>query len=146
MSGTEMGAFLGGGLLFIPRTLLEQIKQIIPPLNGTLHKEQSGHVEVLGSTLDMVKEFIVGSGVQSCAGLELELVRAKKDFRLTPLEPSRPLEPSISPTPFEFEQNFESVTCIAAFFIASTLGLFTFAYAAPLAPTDTINELLLLQA
>ncbi|KAJ4473451.1 Ribokinase-like protein [Lentinula edodes] len=36
----------------IPRTLLEQIKQIIPPLNGTLHKGQSGRVGVLGGALD----------------------------------------------------------------------------------------------
>ena len=26
----------------VPRTIIEQIKQIIPPLNGTLHKGQSG--------------------------------------------------------------------------------------------------------
>ncbi|KAJ3866854.1 H-hydrate dehydratase [Lentinula novae-zelandiae] len=36
----------------IPRILLEQIKQIIPPLNGTLHKGQSGRVGVLGGALD----------------------------------------------------------------------------------------------
>jgi ATP-dependent NAD(P)H-hydrate dehydratase len=26
----------------IPKALLEQLKQLIPPLNGTLHKGQSG--------------------------------------------------------------------------------------------------------
>ncbi|KIK50461.1 hypothetical protein GYMLUDRAFT_182735 [Collybiopsis luxurians FD-317 M1] len=36
----------------IPRALFEQIKQIIPPLNGTLHKGQSGRVGVLGGALD----------------------------------------------------------------------------------------------
>ncbi|KAJ3991794.1 H-hydrate dehydratase [Lentinula boryana] len=36
----------------IPKTLLEQIKQLIPPLNGTLHKGQSGRVGVLGGALD----------------------------------------------------------------------------------------------
>ncbi|KAF9073246.1 Ribokinase-like protein [Rhodocollybia butyracea] len=36
----------------IPKTLFEQIKQIIPPLNGTLHKGQSGRVGVLGGALD----------------------------------------------------------------------------------------------
>ncbi|KAE9396898.1 H-hydrate dehydratase [Gymnopus androsaceus JB14] len=36
----------------VPRALFEQIKQIIPPLNGTLHKGQSGRVGVLGGALD----------------------------------------------------------------------------------------------
>ncbi|KAL0953875.1 hypothetical protein HGRIS_005049 [Hohenbuehelia grisea] len=36
----------------IPRKLFEQIKQLIPPLNGTLHKGQSGRVGVLGGALD----------------------------------------------------------------------------------------------
>ncbi|KAF5379322.1 hypothetical protein D9757_007615 [Collybiopsis confluens] len=36
----------------VPKTLLEQIKQIIPPLNGTLHKGQSGRVGVLGGARD----------------------------------------------------------------------------------------------
>ncbi|KAI0339579.1 Ribokinase-like protein [Trametopsis cervina] len=36
----------------VPKAILEQIKQIIPPLNGTLHKGQSGRVGVLGGALD----------------------------------------------------------------------------------------------
>ncbi|KAF9047162.1 Ribokinase-like protein [Hymenopellis radicata] len=36
----------------LPRGLLEQLKQLIPPLNGTLHKGQSGRVGVLGGALD----------------------------------------------------------------------------------------------
>ncbi|KIM68317.1 hypothetical protein SCLCIDRAFT_106102 [Scleroderma citrinum Foug A] len=36
----------------VPRTIVEQIKQIVPPLNGTLHKGQSGRVGVLGGALD----------------------------------------------------------------------------------------------
>ncbi|GBE89548.1 ATP-dependent (S)-NAD(P)H-hydrate dehydratase [Sparassis crispa] len=36
----------------IPKKILEQIKQLIPPLNGTLHKGQSGRVGVLGGALD----------------------------------------------------------------------------------------------
>ncbi|KAI6096991.1 Ribokinase-like protein [Pisolithus croceorrhizus] len=36
----------------VPRNIIEQIKQIIPPLNGTLHKGQSGRVGVLGGAMD----------------------------------------------------------------------------------------------
>ncbi|KAH0836732.1 Ribokinase-like protein [Lanmaoa asiatica] len=36
----------------IPKVIIDQIKQIIPPLNGTLHKGQSGRVGVLGGALD----------------------------------------------------------------------------------------------
>ncbi|XP_006461843.1 hypothetical protein AGABI2DRAFT_143608 [Agaricus bisporus var. bisporus H97] len=36
----------------IPRHILEQLKALIPPLNGTLHKGQSGRVGVLGGALD----------------------------------------------------------------------------------------------
>ncbi|KAI5995558.1 Ribokinase-like protein [Pisolithus albus] len=36
----------------VPRNIIEQIKQIVPPLNGTLHKGQSGRVGVLGGALD----------------------------------------------------------------------------------------------
>ncbi|KAI6116826.1 Ribokinase-like protein [Pisolithus croceorrhizus] len=36
----------------VPRNVIEQIKQIIPPLNGTLHKGQSGRVGVLGGAMD----------------------------------------------------------------------------------------------
>ncbi|TDL26574.1 Ribokinase-like protein [Rickenella mellea] len=36
----------------VPRHLVEQIKQLIPPLNGSLHKGQSGRVAVLGGALD----------------------------------------------------------------------------------------------
>ncbi|TFK64095.1 Ribokinase-like protein [Pluteus cervinus] len=36
----------------VPRPVLEQIKQLIPPLNGKLHKGQSGRVGVLGGALD----------------------------------------------------------------------------------------------
>ncbi|KAK0489009.1 Ribokinase-like protein [Armillaria novae-zelandiae] len=36
----------------VPRGILEQLKQLIPPLNGTLHKGQSGRVAVLGGALD----------------------------------------------------------------------------------------------
>jgi len=36
----------------VPRTILEQLKQIIPPLDGTLHKGQSGRVGVLGGAKD----------------------------------------------------------------------------------------------
>ncbi|KAG1860660.1 Ribokinase-like protein [Suillus subalutaceus] len=36
----------------VPRSIIQQIKQVIPPLNGTLHKGQSGRVGVLGGALD----------------------------------------------------------------------------------------------
>ncbi|KAF5362472.1 hypothetical protein D9756_002306 [Leucocoprinus leucothites] len=36
----------------VPRHILEQMKALIPPLNGTLHKGQSGRVGVLGGALD----------------------------------------------------------------------------------------------
>ncbi|KDQ26594.1 hypothetical protein PLEOSDRAFT_30735 [Pleurotus ostreatus PC15] len=36
----------------VPRSVIEQIRQLIPPLNGTLHKGQSGRVGVLGGALD----------------------------------------------------------------------------------------------
>lgn len=36
----------------IPRAILDQIKHLIPPLNGSLHKGQSGRVGVLGGALD----------------------------------------------------------------------------------------------
>ncbi|KIM44681.1 hypothetical protein M413DRAFT_66906 [Hebeloma cylindrosporum] len=36
----------------ISRTIVEQIKRLIPPLDGTLHKGQSGRVGVLGGALD----------------------------------------------------------------------------------------------
>ncbi|KAG6336025.1 hypothetical protein ID866_3060 [Astraeus odoratus] len=36
----------------VPRAIMEQIKLIIPPLNGTLHKGQSGRVGVLGGAMD----------------------------------------------------------------------------------------------
>ncbi|KAF6761687.1 H-hydrate dehydratase [Ephemerocybe angulata] len=36
----------------IPRAILEQIKRIIPPLDGSLHKGQSGRVGVLGGAMD----------------------------------------------------------------------------------------------
>ncbi|KAI0642208.1 Ribokinase-like protein [Trametes meyenii] len=36
----------------VPKHILSQIKAIIPPLNGTLHKGQSGRVGVLGGALD----------------------------------------------------------------------------------------------
>ncbi|KAG6918967.1 hypothetical protein DXG01_010206 [Tephrocybe rancida] len=36
----------------IPRQIFEQLKHLIPPLNGTLHKGQSGRVGVLGGALD----------------------------------------------------------------------------------------------
>jgi hypothetical protein len=34
--------------------ILNQIKQLIPPLNGKLHKGQSGRVGVLGGALECV--------------------------------------------------------------------------------------------
>ncbi|KAL5492673.1 hypothetical protein ACEPAI_4120 [Sanghuangporus weigelae] len=36
----------------IPDSLFKQLKHLIPPLNGTLHKGQSGRVAVLGGALD----------------------------------------------------------------------------------------------
>ncbi|KAJ8094699.1 hypothetical protein PM082_010705 [Marasmius tenuissimus] len=36
----------------VPQKVLEQIKQLIPPLDGSLHKGQSGRVGVLGGALD----------------------------------------------------------------------------------------------
>ncbi|KAJ8502576.1 hypothetical protein ONZ45_g11623 [Pleurotus djamor] len=36
----------------VPRPIFEQIRQLIPPLNGKLHKGQSGRVGVLGGALD----------------------------------------------------------------------------------------------
>ncbi|KAL9713524.1 hypothetical protein Ac2012v2_003136 [Leucoagaricus gongylophorus] len=36
----------------LPRHIFEQMKALIPPLNGTLHKGQSGRVGVLGGALD----------------------------------------------------------------------------------------------
>ncbi|KAF9258876.1 Ribokinase-like protein [Marasmius fiardii PR-910] len=36
----------------IPRQIFDQIKQLIPPLDGSLHKGQSGRVGVLGGALD----------------------------------------------------------------------------------------------
>lgn len=36
----------------VSRAIIDQIKQFIPPLNGTLHKGQSGRVGVLGGALD----------------------------------------------------------------------------------------------
>ncbi|TBU44063.1 hypothetical protein BD309DRAFT_1000726 [Dichomitus squalens] len=36
----------------VPKHIFNQIKAIIPPLNGTLHKGQSGRVGVLGGALD----------------------------------------------------------------------------------------------
>ncbi|EED77590.1 predicted protein [Postia placenta Mad-698-R] len=36
----------------IPKQIIEQVKQLIPPLNGSLHKGQSGRVGVLGGALD----------------------------------------------------------------------------------------------
>ncbi|EIW58577.1 Ribokinase-like protein [Trametes versicolor FP-101664 SS1] len=36
----------------VPKHILNQIKTIIPPLNGSLHKGQSGRVGVLGGALD----------------------------------------------------------------------------------------------
>ncbi|KAH9930357.1 Ribokinase-like protein [Fomitopsis serialis] len=36
----------------VPRQLFNEIRQIIPPLNGSLHKGQSGRVGVLGGALD----------------------------------------------------------------------------------------------
>ena len=40
----------------VPRQLLNEIRQIIPPLNGTLHKGQSGRVGVLGGALEYVSQ------------------------------------------------------------------------------------------
>ncbi|KAH6915952.1 H-hydrate dehydratase [Coprinopsis sp. MPI-PUGE-AT-0042] len=36
----------------VPRSIIDQIKRIIPPLDGSLHKGQSGRVGVLGGALD----------------------------------------------------------------------------------------------
>lgn len=36
----------------VPKHILNQIKAIIPPLNGSLHKGQSGRVGVLGGALE----------------------------------------------------------------------------------------------
>ncbi|KAH8077874.1 Ribokinase-like protein [Cristinia sonorae] len=36
----------------VPKHIFEQLKQLIPPLNGKLHKGQSGRVGVLGGALD----------------------------------------------------------------------------------------------
>ncbi|KAF4610934.1 hypothetical protein D9613_007005 [Agrocybe pediades] len=36
----------------VPRAVFDQIKKLIPPLDGTLHKGQSGRVGVLGGALD----------------------------------------------------------------------------------------------
>ncbi|KAF8202301.1 H-hydrate dehydratase [Pholiota molesta] len=36
----------------VSRTIMEQVKKLIPPLDGTLHKGQSGRVGVLGGALD----------------------------------------------------------------------------------------------
>ena len=38
----------------VPKNVLGQIKAIIPPLNGSLHKGQSGRVGVLGGALEYV--------------------------------------------------------------------------------------------
>ncbi|KAI0072290.1 Ribokinase-like protein [Panus rudis PR-1116 ss-1] len=36
----------------VPKHIIEQIQKLIPPLNGSLHKGQSGRVGVLGGALD----------------------------------------------------------------------------------------------
>ncbi|KAF5316250.1 hypothetical protein D9619_006433 [Psilocybe cf. subviscida] len=36
----------------VPRSIFEQVKKLIPPLDGTLHKGQSGRVGVLGGAMD----------------------------------------------------------------------------------------------
>jgi ATP-dependent NAD(P)H-hydrate dehydratase len=36
----------------VPRSIIEQLKKLIPPLNGTLHKGHSGRVGVLGGAQD----------------------------------------------------------------------------------------------
>ncbi|KAF7974680.1 hypothetical protein HWV62_11441 [Athelia sp. TMB] len=36
----------------VPKAILDQLKQLIPPLNGSLHKGQSGRVGVLGGAQD----------------------------------------------------------------------------------------------
>lgn len=38
----------------VPRQLLNEIRQFVPPLNGSLHKGQSGRVGVLGGALEYV--------------------------------------------------------------------------------------------
>lgn len=38
----------------VPRHIIEQFKHLIPPLNGSLHKGQSGRVGVLGGALECV--------------------------------------------------------------------------------------------
>ena len=43
----------------VPRQLLSEIRQIIPPLNGSLHKGQSGRVGVLGGALEYVLHVIL---------------------------------------------------------------------------------------
>lgn len=43
----------------VPRQLLNEIRQIIPPLNGTLHKGQSGRVGVLGGALEYVSQVVL---------------------------------------------------------------------------------------
>lgn len=42
----------------MPKKILDQIRQLIPPLNGTLHKGQSGRVAVLGGALEYVGQML----------------------------------------------------------------------------------------
>lgn len=38
----------------VPKVVIQEIRQLIPPLNGSLHKGQSGRVGVLGGALEYV--------------------------------------------------------------------------------------------
>jgi hypothetical protein len=50
----------------VPKELLAQVKHLIPPMNGSLHKGQSGRVGVLGGAMECVHPTFVSISYAEC--------------------------------------------------------------------------------
>ena len=49
--------FIRPAIMPIPRSFRDSLKKIIPPLDGSLHKGQSGRVGVIGGAQEYVPSF-----------------------------------------------------------------------------------------
>lgn len=53
----------------VPKAIFDQIRQIIPPLNGTLHKGQSGRVAVLGGAQEYAHSSTIHQHIKSLTAM-----------------------------------------------------------------------------
>ncbi len=82
----------------VPRSLIEQLKLLIPPLNGTLHKGQAGHSDVYNTSITTDTRIDrtcrstrrctrVGAEISRCSTFHLIKIVATRERRSSPRYP-----------------------------------------------------------